>query len=517
MSDMGLVRTNNEDNFQISRDLSVAPMRWINNEAVLLTPQGALLVVADGMGGMNAGEVASQIAIDTMKEVFSPQALAGVNLSSTEEINNYIFMAVTEADRRIKQTAAARPETHGMGTTIVIAWLIAGKLYVGWCGDSRAYLFNPRNGLQRITKDHSYVQTLVDAGKLTDEQAFDYPQSNIITRCLSDSDAVAVADVMAEPYQVADGDIILLCTDGLCGMIRDNEIEYILRNTPETDLGVVAKALIDGALGAGGADNVTVALLQVVNGGVKPTTRPRPLAPAAGSQPAAPQGAPAAPAASAAADNEATAIPAAAAPAPAQPAKKSGSMLMTIIIGIVIGIAIAVACYFIFGNKGGADDSDKDLDDTTTTVLEEVNPSDNPGETQQEGQTDNSQGDAGESSGNVINSIGSALSGISTSTGQGAQPAAGGSQSGQPAATSTDATNAVTPAKVDSIKVDTEEKAPVQKTVKIGKNGMSLQKFMIAKKIKQPDLIKWNPDKFDENGKLKADLKKETVTLIYFE
>lgn len=278
ISDMGLVRTNNEDNFQIARDLSVEPMRWINNEACLLTPNGTLLVVADGMGGMNAGEVASQIAIDTIKEVFSPATLAGVNLGSVTEVNAHIAAAVAEADRRIKATAATRPETHGMGTTIVIAWLLGNKLHVGWCGDSRAYLYNTSTGLRRLSKDHSYVQTLVDSGKLTDEEAFDYPQSNIITRCLSDSNATAEADVLPVPVPVADGDIVLLCTDGLCGMLRDQQTEAILNQAPSADLTATAKSLIDGALAAGGADNVTVALLQIVSGAAKPSQRVLPPA-----------------------------------------------------------------------------------------------------------------------------------------------------------------------------------------------------------------------------------------------
>lgn len=281
MSDMGLVRTNNEDNFQIARDLSVEPMRWINNEACLLTDAGALLVVADGMGGMNAGEVASQIAIDTVRDLFTPDRLKGISLQDSNAVNSYLTAAVAEADRRIKVTAASHPETHGMGTTIVIAWLIGGWLYVAWCGDSRAYVYNSVCGLRRLTKDHSYVQSLVDIGKLTDEQAFDYPQSNIITRCLSDSKSQAEAETLPAPYQVADGDIILLCTDGLSGMIRDRQTEEILRSQPPKDLTLTAKALIDSALRGGGADNVTVALLQVVSGGIKPNCRPLPLESAA--------------------------------------------------------------------------------------------------------------------------------------------------------------------------------------------------------------------------------------------
>lgn len=274
MTDMGLVRKNNEDNFQISRDLSVEPMRWINNETCLLTPQGALLVVADGMGGMNAGEVASQIAIDTMKELFTPANIARVNLANPAHVNEFLKRAVVEADSRIKATAASNPETHGMGTTIVIGWLIDGLLYVAWCGDSRAYVFNQTDGLRRLSKDHSYVQSLVDMGQLTEEQAFDFPQSNIITRCLCDTNQVAEADVLVHPYEVADGDIILLCTDGLCGMIRDNEIRNIMANGPADDLTAMAQALIDGALRAAGSDNVTIAMLQVISRGKKPAIAP---------------------------------------------------------------------------------------------------------------------------------------------------------------------------------------------------------------------------------------------------
>ncbi len=344
ISDMGLVRTNNEDNIQIARDLSVEPMRWINNEACLLTPYGALLVVADGMGGMNAGEVASQIAIDTVKEVFSPASLAGVNLSSVAEVNAHIAAAVTEADRRIKATATARPETHGMGTTIVIAWLLNGKLHMGWCGDSRAYLYNAATGLRRLSKDHSYVQTLVDAGKLTDEQAFDYPQSNIITRCLSDSNAVAEADVLPNPIPVADGDIILLCTDGLCGMIRDNEIEHILRTVPSGDLSGIAKALVDGALAAGGADNVTVALLQVVSGGVKAAQRALPSGPGA-----------AAPGQAANGEGNTAIIPA--------KGMKPKGWIMIALAGIVAGIIMAVLAFTLWnGDKEKGQTAQTDID-----------------------------------------------------------------------------------------------------------------------------------------------------------
>lgn len=355
MSDMGLVRTNNEDNFQIARDLSVEPMRWINNEACLLTPYGTLLVVADGMGGMNAGEVASQIAIDTIRQLFTPANISTLDLNDVNAVNGFLSHAVVEADRCIKMTAAERPETHGMGTTIVIAWLLDGNLYVAWCGDSRAYIFNTATGLRRLTKDHSYVQTLVDAGKLTEEQAFDYPQSNIITRCLSDSPTVAEPEVMPIPYQVADGDVVLLCTDGLCGMIRDNEIETILRNQPPNDLTATVRALIDGALAASGADNVTITLLQVVSGGIKPNTRtvrgkqPNHILPAAAGSSAA-----------------ATTAP---------PDKRKKSLIWIAGGGILAGIAIATLCFtWPFGKSDTADNTaDIDLISGRDSVLDSQN------------------------------------------------------------------------------------------------------------------------------------------------
>lgn len=356
MSDMGLVRTNNEDNFQIARDLSVEPMRWINNEACLLTPYGTLLVVADGMGGMNAGEVASQIAIDTVRQLFTPANISTLNLNDVNAVNSFLSVAVVEADRCIKMTAQERPETHGMGTTIVIAWLLEGKLYVAWCGDSRAYIFNTATGLRRLTKDHSYVQTLVDAGKLTEEQAFDYPQSNIITRCLSDSPTVAEPEVMPVPYQVADGDIVLLCTDGLCGMIRDHEIETILRNQPPNDLTATVRALIDGALAASGADNVTITLLQVVSGGVKPITRTVRNKQVNQAIPVAGGGA--------------------AAATTAQPEKRNKTLMWIASGGILAGIAIATLCYTWPFGKSDTEDNTAGIDliSGRDSVIDSQNP-----------------------------------------------------------------------------------------------------------------------------------------------
>lgn len=265
-TDVGLVRTNNEDNFQVASDLSSGQMRWVNNEICSLGEKGALLVVADGMGGMNAGEVASELAIETVREYFALENLTPEVTKNRFSIEKYMNDVVVAADARIKREARNNPEAKGMGTTIVIAWILDGKLYVSWCGDSRAYIYNPEAGLHQITKDHSYVQSLVDKGALSREEAFDFPDSNIITRSLSDGTSKAKPESLMKPYELCNNDIVLLCTDGLNGMIRDAEIEAVIRNN-EHDMSLLVDELIQAACDAEGSDNVTICLCKVLQGG----------------------------------------------------------------------------------------------------------------------------------------------------------------------------------------------------------------------------------------------------------
>lgn len=264
-TDVGLVRQNNEDNFQASSDLNTYPMRWVNNEICSLGNKGALLVVADGMGGMNAGEVASEIAIETVKEFFQPENITDEVVKNRYSIEKFMNSAIEEADARIKKEAKDNPESRGMGTTIVIGWIFENKLYVSWCGDSRAYVYNPEAGLHQISKDHSYVQSLVDKGAISKEDAFDYPESNIITRCLCDSSTKAKPESLLSPYEICNNDIIMLCTDGLSGMIRDNEIETIIRNN-EHDMDLCTDLLIQAACDAEGSDNITICVAQILQG-----------------------------------------------------------------------------------------------------------------------------------------------------------------------------------------------------------------------------------------------------------
>lgn len=257
-------RPNNEDNYQVDENLADDRWGFTADKEISLGEKGALLVVCDGMGGMNAGEVASAIAIATIKEWFDKDKLTDKILESSASIQGYIVDAIQAADAAIKADEKTNPEHEGMGSTIVIAWLLGKKAYVGWCGDSRAYRYNPKTGLMRLSHDHSYVQELVDAGKLTEELAFDHPNSNIITRSLGDPRGKAQPDT--KEYGLYNEDIIMLCSDGLCGCLRDNEIEDIIMQH-QTSMQECRDALWDADEAAGWHDNVTIVLAQVISGG----------------------------------------------------------------------------------------------------------------------------------------------------------------------------------------------------------------------------------------------------------
>lgn len=254
------LRDNNEDNFTVCPDLNKD--EWIMpadyQQAIQLGSRGCVMVVADGMGGQNAGEVASAIAIETVQELFAPSHMPADILEKSNSIKSFLKRVISECDIRIKKRTELEPETDGMGSTLVLSWVLGGKIYVAWIGDSRAYSYVKGKGIARLTKDHSYVQQLVDAGAITEEEAMSHPNSNVITRSLGDSFQQAKADV-AE-YDVEDGQIILLCSDGLCGVCPDNEIGIVLEEESD-DLQQCKERLTEMSLGAGGSDNITVALL----------------------------------------------------------------------------------------------------------------------------------------------------------------------------------------------------------------------------------------------------------------
>lgn len=255
-TNVGAVRKNNEDNYIVCQDLSQA--EWTQgDDFAALGSLGSLLVVADGMGGANAGEVASAIAIDTIRQLFLPEMIATVK-DDDHLIQQFMKDAVTTADLAILEQSKADKSKEGMGTTLIIAWILNRRVYICWCGDSRCYLFrSATNAMYRLTRDHSYVQELVDRGELHPDLAFDHPMSNVIMRCLGDSDRRA--DPETRICELQNGDTLLLCTDGLCGLCRDQEIADLL-SEHVGNLDVCCNELIAAALSAGGHDNVTVAL-----------------------------------------------------------------------------------------------------------------------------------------------------------------------------------------------------------------------------------------------------------------
>ena len=163
-------RENNEDDMAFCPDLSNPEWRKDKMDAYIsLGKSGSLAVIADGMGGANAGEVASSIAIKTVKEMFSTERTAAAVSGGDDTIKSLLEETVKKADSDILARIAVDDDTRGMGTTIVICWLLDNKAYIAWCGDSRCYVFHPVAGLKALSHDHSVVQELVDKGEIIPE------------------------------------------------------------------------------------------------------------------------------------------------------------------------------------------------------------------------------------------------------------------------------------------------------------------------------------------------------------
>ena len=206
-----------------------------------------LFVVADGMGGAQAGEVASRIAIEAFEE----------GLSESGSLEEQLADRVREANRQIYERSRAEHGREGMGTTLTAAYLDDAHLAIAHVGDSRAYLF--RDGkLTRLTQDHSLVDELVRQGKITEEQAAEHPQRSIITRALGPE---ADVDVDTFTYPVRAGDVLLLCSDGLTSMVSEDRVTEVLASSQTLEK--AGARLIDEANEAGGRDNITVVLFRL--------------------------------------------------------------------------------------------------------------------------------------------------------------------------------------------------------------------------------------------------------------
>jgi len=234
----------------------VGKVRQGNEDSLFADQERGIFIVADGMGGHVAGEVASQIVAETVGPGVRRAVESGIRGADLERRS---LELIEEANRAIIERADAEPEKRGMGTTLTLLMVDDENGYVfNQVGDSRGYLL--RDGaLSQITCDHTVVQQQVDRGALTPEQARDHPLSHILTRALGTD-----VSVQADAYEgsIQPGDLFLLCSDGLSGMLTDEAIQEILSRSV-SDLQEVADALIHAANAAGGMDNITAVLVRV--------------------------------------------------------------------------------------------------------------------------------------------------------------------------------------------------------------------------------------------------------------
>jgi protein phosphatase len=231
-----MIRSGNEDNFSVDS-----------------SETRGIFIVADGMGGHAAGEVASEMAVQIVQRELAP-----VKDLKGDDVVQLVSSALKRANRAIHDRTLTEVDKQGMGTTASVLVLAGSRYLIGQVGDSRVYLL--RDGqFSQLTKDHSYVQEQVDAGFLTPEQARYHPYSNVITRCVG-----AGQDVEPDIYRgdVRAGDLYLVASDGLTGMVDDRRLAQLLNSRAEPERKVAS--LIAEANGRGGLDNITAIIVQVL-------------------------------------------------------------------------------------------------------------------------------------------------------------------------------------------------------------------------------------------------------------
>jgi PPM family protein phosphatase len=228
-----------------------------NNEDSVATDEGvSLVVLADGMGGYNAGEVASNMATSFIRTELG-RWLREANKQATDtEVKRAMDICVDNANRAIFEAANANPQYAGMGTTLVVAVFREQHVLLGHVGDSRCYRL--RNGrLQQITRDHSLLQEQIDAGLITPEQAAFSANKNLVTRAVGVEDTVLLE---THQHDLLLGDVFLLCSDGLSDMLEDAAIEQLLLSGDSLE--TACQMLVDAANDAGGKDNISVILVR---------------------------------------------------------------------------------------------------------------------------------------------------------------------------------------------------------------------------------------------------------------
>ena len=240
LSDLGMIRTNNEDMGLFVRNASEDVIRR----------KGYLLVVADGMGGHQAGEVASRLAADTVSEAYFHSA-------DSTGIEKALEKAFRTANEKIFSLSASDPSYRGMGTTCTAIAIVGSQVFFGHAGDSRAYLLSG-GVIRQVTEDHTYVQELVRAGEITGEEAAQHPKRNILTNAMGTKPSLRV-DTGLFPQGFGFQDRILLCSDGLYDYLPDDELAEMLTGR---SLQEAAEMMVSEAKRRGGHDNITVVIAE---------------------------------------------------------------------------------------------------------------------------------------------------------------------------------------------------------------------------------------------------------------
>lgn len=225
-------------------------MRTDNQDAYFagkITDDSVFAVVCDGMGGANAGNVASELAVRHISEYVIRSYRDGMDMTDTEKT---LKNAIVSANISLYDKAVNNAELAGMGTTAVAAFVKDGTAVIAHVGDSRIYLVNGE--IKQLTRDHSVVQSLIESGKITPEDAKVHPRKNVITRALGAEENVAVD---SDCLNLSNGDTLLLCSDGLTNFLDDKDILKVFQNN---DISAVAERLVEEANENGGGDNITV-------------------------------------------------------------------------------------------------------------------------------------------------------------------------------------------------------------------------------------------------------------------
>jgi len=253
-------------NFEFFSLTDTGRARSNNEDSVALDEPAGLAVLADGMGGYNAGEVASGMLTSFIKAELGRWLQEASASATDQEVRRAMDICVDNANRAIFHAANSNPQYAGMGTTLVLSVFREGRLLVGHVGDSRAYRW--RGGrLAQITRDHSLLQEQIDAGLITPEQAAFSANKNLVTRAVGVEDVVVLE---THVHETLPGDVYLMCSDGLSDMLDDDQIGQVLQM--HDSLPAAGAALIDAANQAGGRDNIAVILARV-QGSAPPAAR----------------------------------------------------------------------------------------------------------------------------------------------------------------------------------------------------------------------------------------------------